>query len=127
MILFSLFLSNCFFSPPIDITEVPTKCTSYFQTLDINASVQFIDFEGRSDSESIKKILGMIKPRRLIIVRGTTDATETLAAYCTSGVVQGKVFTPNLYEIVDATTESHIYQVSFFKCSFHFYQNFRFC
>lgn len=94
-----------------DITEVPTKCISYFQTLDINASVQFIDFEGRSDSESIKKILGMIKPRRLIIVRGSTDATETLASYCTSGAVQGKVFTPHLFEVVDATTESHIYQV----------------
>lgn len=55
----------------------------------------------------------MIKPRRLIIVRGSTDATETLASYCTSGAVQGKVFTPHLLEVVDATTESHIYQVSF--------------
>lgn len=94
-----------------DITEVPTKCISFMQTLDINASIMFIDFEGRSDSESIRKILSMIKPRRLIIVRGPTDATEALATYCTSGAVQGKVFTPNLLEVVDATTESHIYQV----------------
>ncbi|XP_035223144.1 cleavage and polyadenylation specificity factor subunit 2-like, partial [Stegodyphus dumicola] len=94
-----------------DITELPTKCISYMQTLDIKASVQFIDFEGRSDSESIKKILSMIKPRRLIIVRGPPEATEALAAYCVSGVVQGKVFTPHLLEMVDATTESHIYQV----------------
>ncbi|KAF8770815.1 Cleavage and polyadenylation specificity like protein [Argiope bruennichi] len=94
-----------------DITEVPTKCISYMQTLDINASIMFIDFEGRSDSESIKKILSMIKPRRLIIVRGPSEATEALATYCTSGAVQGKVFTPHLLEMVDATTESHIYQV----------------
>ncbi|GIY28510.1 cleavage and polyadenylation specificity factor subunit 2 [Caerostris extrusa] len=94
-----------------NITEVPTKCISYMQTLDINASIMFIDFEGRSDSESIKKILSMIKPRRLIIVRGPTEATEALATYCTSGAVQGKVFTPHVLEIVDATTESHIYQV----------------
>ncbi|XP_054716090.1 cleavage and polyadenylation specificity factor subunit 2-like [Uloborus diversus] len=94
-----------------DITEVPTKCISFTQTLDIRASVQFIDFEGRSDSESIKKILSLIKPRRLIIVRGPTEATESLSSYCLSGTVQGKVFTPHLLETVDATTESHIYQV----------------
>lgn len=117
LIFLPVWLFNCLYFYLVffltDITEVPTKCISYYQTLDINASVQFIDFEGRSDSESIKKILGMIKPRRLIIVRGSTDATETLASYCTSGAVQGKVFTPHLLEIVDATTESHIYQVSF--------------
>uniref|UniRef100_A0A2L2YDG7 Cleavage and polyadenylation specificity factor subunit 2 n=1 Tax=Parasteatoda tepidariorum TaxID=114398 RepID=A0A2L2YDG7_PARTP len=94
-----------------DITEVPTKCVALMQTLDIKSSVQYIDFEGRSDSESIKKILSMIKPRRLIIVRGTPESTEALVNYCVSGAVPGKVFTPHLLEIVDATTESHIYQV----------------
>lgn len=95
-----------------DVTEVPTKCISMVQTLDINASVQFIDFEGRSDCDSIRKILTMIKPRRLIIVRGSPEATESLASYCiTTGIVQGKIFQPKLWETVDATTESHIYQV----------------
>lgn len=95
-----------------DITEVPTKCISTTKILDINASVQFIDFEGRSDSESIKKIISLIKPRRLILIRGTEESIEALKIYCrTTGAVQGKVFAPKLYEIVDATTESHIYQV----------------
>ncbi|XP_022244623.1 cleavage and polyadenylation specificity factor subunit 2-like isoform X2 [Limulus polyphemus] len=95
-----------------DITEVPTKCVAVSQTLDINASVQFIDFEGRSDAESIKKIISMCKPRRLILVRGSPTAIDSLASYCqNSGLVQGKVFIPKLYEWVDATTESHIYQV----------------
>ncbi|XP_023227191.1 cleavage and polyadenylation specificity factor subunit 2-like [Centruroides sculpturatus] len=95
-----------------DITEVPTKCISTTKILDINASVQFIDFEGRSDSESIKKIISLIKPRRLILIRGTEDSIDALKVYCrTTGAVQGKIFSPKLYEIVDATTESHIYQV----------------
>ncbi|GAB6020668.1 cleavage and polyadenylation specificity factor subunit 2 [Chamberlinius hualienensis] len=94
-----------------DISEVPTKCVKTTMMVDIRASIQYIDFEGRSDGESIRKIVSLIRPRRLIIVRGNPEATETLANYCRQGAVQGKVFTPRLYEIVDATTESHIYQV----------------
>jgi len=81
------------------------------QTLDINCSVSFIDFEGRSDGESIKKIISMMKPRRLIIVRGSPDATQSLASYCQGSAVQGRIFTPELHQCIDATTESHIYQV----------------
>lgn len=94
-----------------DISEVPTKCVKSTVTLDLLASVQYIDFEGRSDGESIRKIVSLIKPRRLIVVRGTAEATESLAAYCHTGAVQGKVFSPRHLEVVDATTESHIYQV----------------
>ena len=43
-------------------------------------------------------------------MHGTRDATESLAEYCNrlEGV---KIITPNIGEIVDATRESHIYQV----------------
>ena len=96
----------------VEFQEPPTKCISNIQSFNVNASIQFIDFEGRSDGESIKKIIYMIKPRRLILVRGSPDATESLAQYCKSaGCVSNKIFTPLLYETVDATTESHIYQV----------------
>ena len=47
-----------------------------------------------------------------ILVRGTTESTNALSEYCQNhAVVDGKVFTPHVGEIVDATTESHIYQV----------------
>ncbi|XP_021378418.1 cleavage and polyadenylation specificity factor subunit 2-like [Mizuhopecten yessoensis] len=96
-----------------EVSEVPTKCVSATVTLDINANIQYIDFEGRSDGESIKKILSQIKPRQLILVRAVTEATDSLADYCRKleGMVQGKIFTPKVGEIVDVTRESHIYQV----------------
>ncbi|XP_074663107.1 cleavage and polyadenylation specificity factor subunit 2-like [Tubulanus polymorphus] len=99
--------------PVEDISEVPTKCVSSTQTVDINASVNFIDFEGRSDGESIKKILNQIKPKQVVIVRGNPDATEALAEFCrsTPGLLQGGAFTPALHETVDATTEGFIFQV----------------
>ncbi|KAL5009373.1 hypothetical protein ScPMuIL_014954 [Solemya velum] len=94
-------------------SEVPTKCVSTTVTLDINANLQYIDFEGRSDGESIRKIIAQIKPRYLIIVRGTKESTQALSDYCknTQGFIQGQIFTPAIGEVVDATRERHIYQV----------------
>ncbi|XP_059147975.1 cleavage and polyadenylation specificity factor subunit 2-like [Physella acuta] len=95
-----------------DITEVPTKCISSTVTLDINAKVQFIDFEGRSDGKSIKKYLSQVKPKQLILIHGPEEATLALGDYCqTSGFVEGSVYCPNIGDVIDATTERHIYQV----------------
>jgi len=95
-----------------DANEIPTKCITNVQTFNVNANIQFIDFEGRSDGESLKKIISLIKPRRLILVRAAPEACEALAAHCTSvSAVANKIFIPRLFEIMDATTESHIYQV----------------
>ena len=52
-----------------DMSEVPTKCIAVTVTLDINANIKYIDFEGRTDGESMKKILNQIKPRQLVITR----------------------------------------------------------
>lgn len=95
------------------VKEVPTKCVSERRTFIVNASIQFIDFEGRSDGESIKKIIERIKPRRLIVVRGDESATELMRTYSVSslGLDSSKLFTPKRNEVVDATTERNIYQV----------------
>jgi cleavage and polyadenylation specificity factor subunit 2 len=46
--------------------EVPTKCVKETIDLNIKAKINYIDFEGRSDSESIKKLLATIKPKNLV-------------------------------------------------------------
>lgn len=94
----------------IDLSEVPTKCVAATVTLDINANIQYIDFEGRSDGESMKKIISQIRPKQLILVHGTRESTESLAEYCNrlEGV---KILMPRIGDIVDATRESHIYQL----------------
>lgn len=40
-----------------DIEEPPSKCVSQTVTVRVTAQVLFIDFEGRSDGESIRKIV----------------------------------------------------------------------
>lgn len=37
--------------------------------LDVNASVHFIDFEGRSDGEAVKKIISTIRAREARVCR----------------------------------------------------------
>lgn len=93
-----------------DITEVPTKCISVMKTVRVMAQVQYIDFEGRSDGESLQKILGQLRPRRLILVRGTPESTHAMLNHCRQWG-GARVFAPSRGEVVDATTETHIYQV----------------
>ncbi|XP_055042237.1 cleavage and polyadenylation specificity factor subunit 2 [Misgurnus anguillicaudatus] len=95
-----------------DLSDVPTKCTSITQTFDIRARVTYIDYEGRSDGDSIKKIINQMKPRQLIIVHGPPEASQDLADSCKAFSGKDiKVYTPKLHETVDGTSETHIYQV----------------
>ncbi len=43
--------------------EVPTKCVPVKQLIPIRAKIEYIDFEGRSDGDSVRKIIQQIRPR----------------------------------------------------------------
>lgn len=94
----------------MSLLEKPTKCINSRKLVDINAQVQFIDFEGRSDGESLLKILSQLRPRRVVVVRGTPENIDLVAKHCAQSI-GARVFTPQKGDIVDATTETHIYQV----------------
>ena len=59
--------------------DAPTKCISEHVTLDVKCSITFIDFEGRSDGESMLKIVQQVKPREVILVRGDPKTTKRFA------------------------------------------------
>ncbi|XP_058801981.1 probable cleavage and polyadenylation specificity factor subunit 2 [Phymastichus coffea] len=94
---------------PENAVDIPTKCVQSTRTVTVNAAVTFIDFEGRSDGESLQKILAQLRPRRVVLVRGSKKDTELLAQQAQS--VGARVFIPAKGETLDATTETHIYQV----------------
>ncbi|MEE6494364.1 hypothetical protein FKM82_017112 [Ascaphus truei] len=95
-----------------DLSDVPTKCVLTTESMEIKARVTYIDYEGRSDGDSIKKIINQMKPRQLVIVHGPPDAGQDLSEACRAfGGKDIKVYTPKLHETVDATSETHIYQV----------------
>jgi len=117
-------------------STIPFKTLREKRQLKINAKVLYVDFEARSDRESIEKLLNQIKPKNLILIHGTQDCIDQLEKYCTARqIVQGRIFAPHVGEIVDATTERNLYQVIFDKDSsryrssaldFIFYRNSRF-
>ncbi|XP_044746186.1 probable cleavage and polyadenylation specificity factor subunit 2 [Coccinella septempunctata] len=93
----------------IETPEFPTKCINLSRTVQVNCQVQYIDFEGRSDGESLMKIMSQLKPRRVIVIRGDEESTLSMKNHCET--LESRVFTPAKGEIVDCTTETHIYQV----------------
>lgn len=95
-----------------EIDETPCKFINEEKIFSIKIRSMYIDFEGRSDGDSIKKIISSIKPKNMIIVHGTEKATVELARYCKQAqIVQDTISTPRVGEIVDATSETQIYQV----------------
>lgn len=93
-----------------DVPEIPTKCIVLNRTVQVNCQVQYIDFEGRSDGESLMKILSQLRPRRVVVVRGTPESTAVIEKHCVDNI-NARVFAPHRGETVDATSETHIYQV----------------
>ncbi|XP_015750744.1 PREDICTED: cleavage and polyadenylation specificity factor subunit 2-like [Acropora digitifera] len=96
-----------------EMSKIPTKCVVEKKQLNIRCSLLYIDFEGRSDGESIKRILSLVNPRNLILVHGVEEATDHLAEYCrqNTSIQVNQVFTPRSGETVDSTGERYIYQV----------------
>ncbi|KAF7489647.1 Cleavage and polyadenylation specificity factor subunit 2 [Sarcoptes scabiei] len=62
---------------------VPTKCVTSIERVSVEARIEFIDFEGRSDGESIKKLIKMIRPHRCILIRtNDLESAESFVNYC---------------------------------------------
>ncbi len=92
--------------------DIPTKCVTEQFDLNIKAKLMYIDYEGKSDGESIKKLLSNIKPKNLIIIHGDEKSTNEMAEFCKNQqIVQDRIFTPRIGEIADATLETQIYHV----------------
>lgn len=53
-----------------EVEEAPTKCVSQTVTVRVAAQVLFIDFEGRSDGESIRKIVEVMYILSYSIIMG---------------------------------------------------------
>lgn len=90
----------------------PTKCTVTTLQVAVLCRLEFIDFEGRTDDESLKRLIIKVNPRRLILVRGEPAKIAAFKDFCVRCFnSEERTFTPQALEPVDATTERHIYQI----------------
>ena len=95
---------------PEDNGEVPMKSIEQHRSVNVNCQIQYIDFEGRSDGESLLKIIAQLKPQRIISVRGPIECANAISN-AVSVTPEVRVFVPRRGDVVDVTTESYIYQV----------------
>lgn len=101
------------YNPNDHIEEMPTKCVEFRNRIEVSCRVEFIEYEGISDGESTKKMLVTLNPRQIIIVHGSRDDTRDLYAYFSDkGFAAGMMKTPVVGDLIDASVESFIFQVS---------------
>ncbi|KAI5055518.1 hypothetical protein GOP47_0029039 [Adiantum capillus-veneris] len=91
------------------LNDKPSKVISDEVNVQIRCALQYMDFEGRSDGRSIKTILAHVVPLKLVLVHGSPEATEHLKQHSLKHVP--RVFTPNLGETVDVTSDLSAYKV----------------
>ncbi|CAH0594016.1 unnamed protein product [Chrysodeixis includens] len=96
--------------PEEEMTEIPSKCISSMRQVQIKANIQYIELEGRCDGESLLRVVTQAKPRAIVGLRAHRGALQTLKKHCEAEGIE-KIYIPQAGEVIDATTESHIYQV----------------
>jgi cleavage and polyadenylation specificity factor subunit 2 len=83
--------------------EPPSKFVSDSITLDLHASVEYVDMDGLHDGQAIKTIIADLQPRRVVVVQSTPESTEALVAFCHSiakDATATDVFQPGTNEVV---------------------------
>ncbi|KAG8856093.1 hypothetical protein FRB91_001267 [Serendipita sp. 411] len=81
--------------------EAPCKFVTEHISINLRCKVMFVDLEGVHDGRALKNILPHVGPRRLIIVQGTEEATESLMDACKSiKSMTNEVYTPKVGEMV---------------------------
>ncbi|KAH7429669.1 hypothetical protein KP509_09G061000 [Ceratopteris richardii] len=90
------------------LIDKPSKVISDEVNVQIRCSLQYMDFEGRSDGRSVKTILAHVVPLKLVLVHGSAEATEHLRQHSLKHV--SHVFTPKLGQTVDVTSDLSAYK-----------------
>ena len=93
----------------------PTKCVQREETIKLKCKRLKIDgYEGRSDGESIMRILRQsVKPRSLIVIHGSKENTEEMEDMCCADkdMMVEKVESPAEGVCVNITPKGNMYQV----------------
>lgn len=91
--------------------DKPSKVVTNDLVVIVKCSLQYIDFEGRSDGRSIKTILQHVAPLKLVLIHGPAESTEHLKQHCLKNVTPF-VFSPRVGETVDVTSDLSAYKVT---------------
>ncbi|KAK4474203.1 hypothetical protein MN116_003500 [Schistosoma mekongi] len=99
-------------TPAFDVLDSNTRCVTHHLEIPLRCEVVYLDYEGRSDGEAIKRILIGLRPQEIILVGNNAAAIDHLANYCRGVMLLDSNFIhiPHPQEIVNCTKEGDIYQ-----------------
>ncbi|RPA73293.1 hypothetical protein BJ508DRAFT_419095 [Ascobolus immersus RN42] len=95
--------------------HLPSKLLDETQTITLNCQVTYIDYQGLHDSKTLQNLLPKIKPRKLILIAGTTRETDSIASYCRNlwtpktprAQREVDIYTPQNGETVNASVDTN--------------------
>ncbi|CAG0914549.1 unnamed protein product [Notodromas monacha] len=93
--------------------EQPSKCTRELQTVTVNAGIHFIDFDGRSDGDFLKRVVTQLKPTHLVVVRSGAESQAACKALTELAIKSGvqRCHLMSNRQVIEASVESHIFSV----------------
>ncbi|CAH8567284.1 unnamed protein product [Dicrocoelium dendriticum] len=96
----------------IDDPSAKTHVITHQLEIPLRCELVFLDYEGRSDGEAMKRIVIGLRPQEMILVGNNHSAIDRLASYCRSVMLLSPelVHTPNNGDVVNCTKEGDIFQ-----------------
>eukprot|EP00761_Pharyngomonas_kirbyi_P001174 gb/GECH01001176.1/.p1 GENE.gb/GECH01001176.1/~~gb/GECH01001176.1/.p1 ORF type:complete len:727 (+),score=167.88 gb/GECH01001176.1/:1-2181(+) len=91
--------------------KIPTKCEVYDVELEVKCNIRYFNFEGVSDERSVKNILSQISPRTMILINGTSEATQKMKTFCEEKKIGQNIYSPNVGEPVNVDIDVNVLSV----------------
>lgn len=83
------------------LPEAPSKFISSDVTLQLKASIEYVDMDGMHDGQAIKTIIADLQPRKLVLVKSNKASTQALLEFFKSTPsITREVFYPGINESV---------------------------
>ncbi|KAF8251201.1 hypothetical protein K440DRAFT_615779 [Wilcoxina mikolae CBS 423.85] len=102
-----------------EVLAAPSKLTTTSDTIRIQISATFIDFTGLHDQKSLRMLLPLIDPKKLILIGGKREETKYLAEFyrekaalsSRGGGTGTNVFSPQIGNTVNASVDTNAWTV----------------
>ncbi|KAF9357830.1 cleavage and polyadenylation specificity factor subunit 2 [Mortierella sp. AD094] len=93
--------------------NLPSKYTSEEEDVVVKCKVRYVDLEGRADESAMKMILEAVAPRKLILVHGTEEKTDSLCkTYLEMPDMTREIYTPSIGEILNVSEVTNMYKIN---------------
>ncbi|KAI1316869.1 cleavage and polyadenylation specificity factor subunit 2 [Mortierella claussenii] len=91
----------------------PSKYASAEEDVVVRCKVRYVDLEGRADESAMKTILQAIAPRKLILIHGTEEKTDSLCrTYLELSDLTREIYTPSVGEILNVSEVTNMYKIN---------------